>query len=439
MQKSRCNRQALAITTSFMLTLAACDGGALGLVRDIEAARGECGAAELRRSDESCVRMMEEYATLGTELVHSYLGGLRALDRALERMPPPVFDTVGFGRAVNPALLPGVGPEGPMSGLRPVPPLPPSAASALNAPMGGTFLQRRGDRTSAARSLVDPADRRTRDSVASRSRAAPFGYARDQWGIIPLDPYGASWNRESRGYRAYRTLPPGSPLAGSYGYGYGAYAPGGGSYGYEPYSRGGTAYGLGPYDRGGMGYGYDPYLRGDAGYGYGPYDRGAMGYGYDPYSRGDAGYGYGPYDRGGMGYGYDPYLRGDAGYGYGPYDRGGRGYGYDPYDTHQYGYAPSYDYRAGQDRLRYEQDVYRDYGARGNYADGYGPGSPNEYGRYPGDAYDARSPEQAWDYQPGESDAGPAGIPPAAVAPPRHAPGVLLPPGERLRRPWLDD
>src|SRR5690606_28891915 len=53
-----------------MLLLAAvsgCERGAMEIVREIEAARGDCDAEALRRSDESCVRMMEQYAGMGTE------------------------------------------------------------------------------------------------------------------------------------------------------------------------------------------------------------------------------------------------------------------------------------------------------------------------------------------------------------------------------------
>src|SRR5690606_37194543 len=161
----------------------------------------------------SCVRMMEQYAGMGAELVHTYLGGLRALDQALERMPAPAFGTVGFGRAVTPELLPGADPTAPTTGLRPLPPLPSTAARAGNRPLAwapsGTQLithSSRYDRFEDGRR-----DGRARTGERSRD---PFGFGWNRWGVGPVDPY--AYGRSS-GYSGYRRTYPGyaPPVSGS--------------------------------------------------------------------------------------------------------------------------------------------------------------------------------------------------------------------------------
>lgn len=419
------------------------------IVREIEAARGDCDAEALRRSDESCVRMMEQYAGMGTELVHTYLGGLRALDQALERMPAPVFDTVGFGRAVTPELLPGTDPTAPTTGLRPLPPLPPAAARAGNRPLAwapsGTqriTLSSRDDRFEDGRrdGIARAADR------AERSRA-PFGFGWNRWGVGPVDPY--AYGRSS-GYSGYRRTYPGyvPPVSGAPGYG--------SAYGYDSRGVYGDGYGY-AYGSGygyGRDYGYDPRYDGPTpgwtdrrSYGSGPLGWGPIrpGVGYYP---GTPRYGYGfrydapidPafYGLGGYGSpypGYDPYLYG--GY-YGQDWREERYYGDlhrpDRYDD-RYGRS-AYDGRVDEWSARrgigvagdpYRDERYDPY--LGGYDDRYGP---------PGDP--GRTPAEDWGYDGYDDAAGEGSAPPRAeIAAPRHAPGILLPPEERLRRPWLRD
>lgn len=391
------------------------------IVREMEAARAGCDAEALRRSDESCVRMMEQYAAMGTELVHTYLGGLEALDRALERMPAPGFDTVGFGRAVNPALLPGADAAASSSGLRPLPPLPDPARP---------YVPDRALSWSAA-----PGQHRaTPPSSADRysSPPAPFGYGWNRWGVGPVDPYAAG---RARGYSSFRR-------------GYSSYAP--------PIM---PAYG----------YDYDP----RRGYGYG-YDY-AYGDGYDLRYRGGA-----PAWRDPAPYTYDPrrdrgrrapgYLTTPRYYGYGfrydlPIDPAF--YGLGGYGSHYPGYDPYFGggaYGRGWRDDRYYDDMRRsayprvDAHGRSAYdgpADGWttGPGGAGgRYGAYPYDPYvddgydhlapgdPARRPEEDWGYDGyGELEREEAVPSRVEVVAPRHAPGILLPPEERLRRPWIRD
>ena len=188
----RHTRERLRQSLSVPLLLLCCvsDGGAIGLVREIEAARGDCDAEALRRSDESCVQMMEQYAGMGTDLVHTYLGGLRALDMALERMPIAVFDTVGFGRAVSPELLPGLDPTVAPTGLRPLPPLSPAGRGQISN-RALAWADSRGETRVPSRARGnavddDPGFTNPRwDRRADRS-INPFGYGWNRWGVGPV-------------------------------------------------------------------------------------------------------------------------------------------------------------------------------------------------------------------------------------------------------------
>src|SRR5690606_29323290 len=126
----RRGRAALLCAGLLPLLLSGCEAEAVELVQEIRSARGECTPELLKRSDEACVEMMERYAGMGTELIHTYIGGVKALDRALDRMPPPEFDTTGLGYAISPGLR-GGDPLGAGASPR----LVPSGATYDNAPM----------------------------------------------------------------------------------------------------------------------------------------------------------------------------------------------------------------------------------------------------------------------------------------------------------------
>lgn len=90
-------------------SVAACSPDPREIVREAEAVRGECTEERLARSDEECVRMMERAAETMQRTMGTSVGAVRALDRALERMPPAQWDTAGLGHAltVDPDALPG--------------------------------------------------------------------------------------------------------------------------------------------------------------------------------------------------------------------------------------------------------------------------------------------------------------------------------------------
>ena len=427
----------LLLAAGLPFLLSGCEAEAVELAQEITAARGDCTAEALRRSDEECVQMMGRYAEMGTDLVHTYIGGLKALDIALDRMPPVAFDTAGLGYAISPELRAG-DPFG--AGASPRLTAAGAASRYSSLPQGAAYdrLPLRGEvtrprprgsdgRDGTARPAGPRQDRegserwhdgRDRDARwYGRSRYGAFGYGRaDWWG------YGDA-------YRYLESGPEGYFNSGPYAY---FYRP---PYGYGEY---GSPYGYGqgsPYGYGGYGYrdGYgDPYSP-SAGYGYGYYD--AYGSGYAPGGGYRYGYGNGYDPRGMYGYGYDAY-----GDGYAPAPRGGYGYGYD--DPVPYGYgdvsAPGVGYRDpyGYDTRTYAPD------------DPYGRGPyDSRAGGVPAD----RTPAGAWGYDPVDSAAEPddQGLPPEGGAPPGSAvvpvgpapqrPGILLPPEQRLRRPWLDD
>jgi hypothetical protein len=195
---------------------------------------------------------------------------------------------------------------------------------------------------------------------------------------------------------------------------------------------------------------YDP--RGAAGPGYGADRYGDRGY--DPRGYASPGYGSRGYGSGGYGSGtyssrgYDPRGYGSPGYGSSAYGRQGYaypGYGADRYGTRGYG-ARGYDGRAYDPRYPGAYDP-RGYGPRvdhGAYSDPRW--NQDGYGRaYPGEDYppDARG-GAGWDDGEGSYDEGAYDEAPrtgtggaARAVPPGR--GLLLPPGERLDRPWLHD
>lgn len=106
-----------------LFALAGCEGESADLIREIDAAREGCTQEKLRAGDEECVRMFETYAGMGTEAIHTYIGAVKALDEALQRMPPPQFDTAGLGHAVTPQRsgeLPSAGFLAPAPSRQPV-------------------------------------------------------------------------------------------------------------------------------------------------------------------------------------------------------------------------------------------------------------------------------------------------------------------------------
>lgn len=417
------------------ILLAGCEAEAVELAQEIHAARGDCTAEGLRQSDEECVRMMERYAGMGTELVHTYIGGLKALDVALDRMPPPAFDTAGLGYAISPELR-GGDPYG--AGASPRfargvsgPPLTPAAAPAFAQLPGmrpATQADARGRvQGDGARTLDRRRDNPVRPRVDSRwrdrdrlrgDRVGPRGSWRgyDRWRSGAFGFGASDWWGYGDAYRYLESGPEGYFNSGPYRYFYG-----GGPYG----EYGGSAY------AGAYGYGYPPADPYRYGYGYAregwadPYG----GYGWDDTYRSGGPYPYagvpGSVDRYGYGYGYDPR---DARYGYGQDPRDPYGYG-DPRDPYGYELDPRdpYGYRSAPPYpdARYDGG-YDDPAARG---EGLGQSAAGE-----------RSPAEDWGFAedgvPQEA-AAPATAAPARPAP--HRPGILLPPEERLRRPWLED
>lgn len=364
-----------------------CEAEAVELAREIEAARGDCTPELLRASDEECVRMMERYAGMTADLMDTYIGGMRALDIALERMPPVAFDTAGLGYAISPEFRTGD-------------PIGEGASPRLWPTLGGgrTDVPTRG-----ARRRIDP----------------PFGY----------DFYGRGAAPFADGFR-YDIFD-----SGPYGYFHGPRG-GGLRRGYDPYGYGG----YGPYGRSAPLERYDRFR--DFSYEPRPYDR----YYAHPYDQA-YGYEYGAY-------GYSPYGR-PGPYAvrffdnYGSY-RDGRFEPYPPaYPYDGYGYSPGYGYY-GELGARGARGYDRGYGLGGAYGRGYPEDSGEPYSARPGFEADIPAPAADWSYEP-QPGGGEEGIEPATGAstsnrsgpaparPPRHRPGILLPPEERLRRPWLAD
>jgi hypothetical protein len=85
-----------------LLAIAGCDSEAAQLAKEITEAKGDCTQEKLKAGDEACVAMMEKYANIGTSAIETYIGAVKSMDQALQRMPPASFDTT-FGHALTPA------------------------------------------------------------------------------------------------------------------------------------------------------------------------------------------------------------------------------------------------------------------------------------------------------------------------------------------------
>lgn len=369
--------------------------------------------------------MMERYAGMGTELVHTYIGGLKALDVALDRMPPPSFDTAGIGYALSPELRAG-DPYGAGASPRVLRGMRGQALTPTAAP---AFAQLPGQRSGLGGGRASPYAGDSRDRWRSGTERARVEARRGDYDR--LRNRGSDLRRSDRSYHRGRS--------GLFGYGSGDWWGYGDAYRYlesgpEGYFNSGPyryfygGYGAGAYARGhprGYGYGYplsDPYA-----YGYSQFswDEPYLDYGWnDPYRSGGV-YPYrappGSPDAYGSGYGMDvPYgYHPGASYGYAVDPRDPYGYAVDPWERDRYG-----------DRMRstspYPAD-YDDIDARAGSS-----------GR-PGAAADM-TPAEDWGIageMGAQEDAAPVSTVPARPAP--HRPGFLLPPEERLRRPWLDD
>lgn len=95
-------RPAPALAALALLLGAACsDVDPAQLAQDVNEARAGCTEEKLQAADEECVAMMERYAEMGTEAMRGYIGAVKSLDRALQRMGPVQLDTAGLGHALS--------------------------------------------------------------------------------------------------------------------------------------------------------------------------------------------------------------------------------------------------------------------------------------------------------------------------------------------------
>ncbi len=88
--------------------IAGCESETADLIRELEAARGDCTMDAMRASSDECVQMFERYSEIGSEAINTYIGGVRALEEALRRTGGLSLDTAGLGRALSEEFLPGV-------------------------------------------------------------------------------------------------------------------------------------------------------------------------------------------------------------------------------------------------------------------------------------------------------------------------------------------
>lgn len=90
-----------------LLLLGGCDHPG-DFAKEVVDARGDCTQDSLRVSSETCVEMFERYGEMATGAIHTYIGGVKAMDQALKRLPPANFDTAGLGHpfSVPPQRLP---------------------------------------------------------------------------------------------------------------------------------------------------------------------------------------------------------------------------------------------------------------------------------------------------------------------------------------------
>jgi hypothetical protein len=152
-----------------LLLVGGCDSDAAQLAKEITDARGDCTQEKLKAGDEACVAMMEKYATMGTSAIQTYIGAVKSMDQALERMPPAAFDTAGIGHAFTPAAAAD------SSGLRP------AGFSASRSPgsqyyLDGDDIGSRGQQPAARGSsrYSDPRDPNQQYRGDSRSPAPRY-------------------------------------------------------------------------------------------------------------------------------------------------------------------------------------------------------------------------------------------------------------------------
>jgi hypothetical protein len=107
-------RDSVIVAAGGALLVTGCGGDAVDIAREIDAAREGCTEERLREGAEECVQMFERYAEMGTRALETYIGGMQALDEAMQRRGYGLegLDTTGLGRAITPGVLPsGSGPR----------------------------------------------------------------------------------------------------------------------------------------------------------------------------------------------------------------------------------------------------------------------------------------------------------------------------------------
>lgn len=192
---TRSARLSLAPAAVLLLLLAGCDRETADLVGEINRAREGCTQEGLKARTEECVAMMERYAEMGTEVMHTTIGAVRSLDEALQRMPPASFDTVGLGPAIRiRAPLDSASAAG--GGLAPSRPSfqrSPAAAARLSPGENGWEESHVED----GRRRPDPSG--WRDAETGRYGADEFDEPRDAGGWGEAEPgYGAPYPRQGR-------------------------------------------------------------------------------------------------------------------------------------------------------------------------------------------------------------------------------------------------
>lgn len=246
----------LGAPTCAALLLAACDDPA-NLAQEVAAAQGECDQDSLRVGAEACVGMMQRYAEMATEAIHTYIGGMRALDEALKRMPPANFDTTSFGVRIPGAnTLPPDSARGYEAAGMPAPGLPAyNYARDRDARFDGgepaLDRSRRGDQRAAPPGRATPGGPDPRDWQGYGTQGQPprghgsAGYPPQSYGPGGYGP---------QGYPAPGYGPPGAQRQPGYGppvgpgYGAGGYPPGypGGAPPVDPRSGREGGYGTDP-------------------------------------------------------------------------------------------------------------------------------------------------------------------------------------------------
>ncbi|HET7276405.1 MAG TPA: hypothetical protein VFI91_14645 [Longimicrobiaceae bacterium] len=80
------------------VALAGCERDTAAMIEEINAAREGCGQEQLAAASEECIEMFERYGEMGTEAIGTYIGALKALDQAVDRLPDSALDTAGLGQ-----------------------------------------------------------------------------------------------------------------------------------------------------------------------------------------------------------------------------------------------------------------------------------------------------------------------------------------------------